>query len=104
MIDLGDELPWSLIYFTIRAIVASKFHALPGVFGCQVVGPGSGGAGVQGFISSFNITATGSKGTKPVAQKLDFIFSSKKEFQTMAQGHQEKLFCQCGGRWSLPSP
>lgn len=59
---------------------------------------------VRVFTSSLNPTTTGSKGTKPVARKLDFIFSSKKDFQIMAQGHQEKLFCQCGGRWSLPSP
>jgi hypothetical protein len=35
---------------------------------------------VRVFTSSLNPTTTGSKGIKPVARKLDFIFSSNKEF------------------------
>jgi hypothetical protein len=46
---------------------------LLGVLGCQAVGPGAGGVGVQGLTSSLDSTTSRSSGTKPVAQKLDKI-------------------------------
>lgn len=48
------------------------------VLSCQEVGPSAGGVGVRGSTSSFDSTASGLSGTKPVALKLDLILSDEK--------------------------
>ena len=69
----ADELLYSLVLFKISVDWAPISATLLGVLGSHRVGPGGGGDGVQGFTSSLDITTSGLFGTKPVAQKLDWI-------------------------------